>query len=97
MPVIDIEQIERILCEEDIEGLLKMGAPSDEYRTEAEMIALAIHREPSEARTESRVAEIIGVILAGQFARDTESPEDHEQYATLAHRILAIGAMTEPA
>jgi hypothetical protein len=34
-----IDQITELLRQEDIEGLLDIGAPEDEYDSEAEMIA----------------------------------------------------------
>ncbi len=37
-----LEQIERLLLEEDIEGLIAAGAPEDEYHSEATEIYMAI-------------------------------------------------------
>jgi len=43
--IMSYEQINTILQEEDIEGFIEAGAPSDEYASEAEDIAMAIGSE----------------------------------------------------
>ena len=53
--------IREILNREDIEGLLELGAPADEYSTEAELISQAIENgqvEPQEEKLNKLLREI---------------------------------------
>ncbi len=61
---ISIEKINLILQEEDIEGFIEMGAPNDEYLSEAEEIASLISSMEANQLTENNV--ISGVIKIWQ-------------------------------
>ncbi len=47
-----------ILCEEDIEGLIKLGAPPDEYNSEAEEIEAAMSRL-GDKRSEGQLVQVL--------------------------------------
>lgn len=64
---ISLENIERILIEEDIEGLIEDGAPEDEYSSEAEDIAKALSEFTEEDINEDNVAKVISLIWAESF------------------------------
>ena len=61
-----LDHINELLRHEDIEGLISMGAPNDEYESEAEMIAdrlgeaelKAAHRRITRGETEKIIREI---------------------------------------
>ena len=68
--------VQRILDEEDLEGLLAMGAPKDEYETEAQMIANALAGLTPEQLTLERVTHVVSAVweqefgpFEGEFAR----------------------------
>lgn len=82
-------QIQRILDEEDIESLLRAGAPSDEYETEARLIAQAVGQlhELTEEHLTTAVAntwrEMFGPFSEEQFRLR------HAAFRRVARRILA--------
>jgi hypothetical protein len=53
------ETIQRALNAEDLEGLLQVGAPPDEYESEAQMIANAVTHTNEDELTEDRLADLI--------------------------------------
>jgi hypothetical protein len=83
--------IETVLKEEDIEGLLELGAPSDEYSAEAQSI-MAVLRSMSESDlSEDRVAAIVRAVWTTSFG--PFSAEDIQKrlhaFRKVAHRICA--------
>ncbi len=67
----DIDMIEAILVEQDPEGLIRMGAPSDEYKSEAQMIYNRITNENIK-NIDSLIIKVIGVMFE-MFGVSTES------------------------
>lgn len=57
--MISASQIETVLQEEDIEGLLAFGSPKDEYSSEAIRMADNINGVPPDLRTESHVSRVV--------------------------------------
>ena len=62
-----LSNVHEILRAEDIEGLLALGAPADEYVSEAQQISAAIAKLPVSERTEESVAATIALIWAASF------------------------------
>jgi len=60
-------QIQQVLNDEDIEGLLQAGAPTDEYETEARMIAEAITQAHESKLTEERLTSVVRSTWAEMF------------------------------
>lgn len=80
--------VENILREEDIEGLIQLGAPADEYDLEARAIAAAISRLGGQA-TEEQVAQAVRDIWKEFFDLSTEDLEARgEAFRRVAHRLL---------
>lgn len=58
--------IKNILREEDIEGLIQLGAPADEYNSEAQEIATAMARLGDEL-SEEQVLKVLEEVWNGSF------------------------------
>jgi len=83
-------QIQHVLNDEDIEGLLGVGAPSDEYESEARMIAKAI-TEASEAElTEERLIAVVRSTWAEMFGpfADEQLRQWEAAFQRVARRLL---------
>ena len=59
-----LSYINTLLIQEDIEGLIALGAPSDEYEAEARMIADAIAALSREQFNEENIVAIIALAWA---------------------------------
>jgi hypothetical protein len=66
------EIIREVLNSEDIEGLLKVGAPADEYESEAQMIATAIKQTSESEVTEEQLSRIVRRVWAEMFGPFSE-------------------------
>ncbi len=64
--------IQQILNVEDVEGLLSLGAPSDEYTSEAEMISEAITRLGELELSQEAVETIVRNVWVKMFGPFTE-------------------------
>ena len=90
MDMIDVEAIEAALNDEDVEGLLEMGAPSDEYHPEAGMIAAALANCPKPDRTEDRVVAIVSAVYGTMFGRSgLELERKQPAFRRIAQRIIS--------
>jgi hypothetical protein len=69
---VNVDQIRDILNQEDIEGLLRLGAPNDEYETEAKMIAEAL-AEQKELADEDRLSALVRVVWIKAFSPFSEA------------------------
>jgi len=94
MTQVTSDSVLRILTEEDVEGLLAVGAPPDEYDSEAAMIAQAVIRLGDAATTENAVLEVVTEVCTRMFG-----PFDAEQvrqrrdtYVRIARRIFSLRA-----
>jgi hypothetical protein len=65
--------LELILKNEDIEGLIATGAPSDEYNLEAKYIAEGISKLKKDQINQETIVAIIAMVWANQFG---QSPEE---------------------
>lgn len=77
--------INALLVQEDVEGLINAGAPSDEYSDEAAQIAAALLQLDREQLTEDIVLSIVSLVWIKSF-------ELSEQDMTL--RIPALERVT---
>ncbi len=83
--------IANILHEEDIEGLIALGAPDDEYDDEAAQIAEAISKLDVAVRTQNNIAAIIALAWARSFDHSPEAIKLRSAAFThAAERISAI-------
>jgi hypothetical protein len=94
---VDVALIQQILDEEDVEGLLQLGARLDEYASEARMIADALlEQTPGPAVEEDAVARLVTDVCNRMFG-----PFDEEQlakrrsvYERIARKIVAESQAT---
>jgi hypothetical protein len=89
-----LDLVGELLRHEDIEGLLSMGAPDDEYESEAEMIADRIDEEEAKAvnhmLTRQDVESIIASVWGQIFGLDAERAGYRQ------HAFTAIAARLVP-
>ena len=88
-----LQLIENLLRTHDIEGLLDIGAPEDEYNTEAKMIAERIGtaewRIHPQKLPVAQVKEIIRNVWAETFALDEEDLAKRERaFEEIAKRLF---------
>ena len=69
---ITLEKTKTAFKEEDIEGLIELGAPDDEYDSEAEQTLAAVRRLSDDERTKANITSIIALIWAKSFNRGSE-------------------------
>jgi hypothetical protein len=82
-------KIESILRIEDVEGLIELGAPADEYASEARDIALAIAKLHPSPITETSVVAIIALVWGKSFDRSAKEIEQRlPAFRRIAQRIL---------
>lgn len=62
-----LSSVHEILRTEDVEGFIALGAPDDEYASEAREIAAAIDNLSPNERTVEGVAAIIALVWAKSF------------------------------
>jgi hypothetical protein len=88
--MVNYEAIERILIEEDVEGLLALGAPADEYGAEATMVAAALSARRGSSLTQDVVSDIIARVWIQMFGPFSEEDLHQRQgaFARIALRIL---------
>lgn len=82
---ISSETIESILRQEDLEGLLNLGAPQDEYSSEAREMATelqAVH-EPTDQEEVSRIVMAVWERAFGPF-----SDEDIERRTPVLRQVV---------
>jgi hypothetical protein len=83
-------KIKAALDSEDVEVLLAMGAPCDEYESEASLIECGIARVAGPPNVD-QIAEIIGEIWDAQFG--PFDPEDLDKrrgsFSSVARKIVA--------
>lgn len=83
------ERIINLLFEEDIEGLLAVGTPADEYDDEAAQIATALKAMPPLDRTEQAIMAMIAMIWGRSFNLSAEQVQQRlPAFERLARRIV---------
>jgi hypothetical protein len=85
------EVIREVLNSVDIEGLLQVGAPADEYESEAQMIATAISQTSESDLTEERLLHVIRRVWTEMFGpfSDEEIKKRDAVFLQVARQILA--------
>jgi hypothetical protein len=88
-----LDLISELLRHEDIEGLLSMGAPDDEYESEAEMIADRIGEAegngPNYKITREEVENIVAAVWQEMFGLSDDSVGDRQgAFAAVAARLV---------
>lgn len=87
-----LSKIEIILLKADLEGLIKMGTPEDEYNNEALLIFNQINK--SEADTTEEIAKIIYDVFVNQFGGNNKTKINFiknrpvNKYYSVANEIL---------
>ncbi len=84
--------IQRVLNAMDIESLLKLGAPDDEYKTEAEMIAAAVKQNELELTEEHLITIVqnVWVKMFGPFSEE-QIQMRYDVFRQVARNILIVG------
>ena len=87
-----LEQVRELLRSEDIEGLISMGAPADEYDSEAEMVAERVQRAESVAWNGRLARDEVIAILASVWKEmfdlsDRELAPRRDAFETIATRV----------
>jgi hypothetical protein len=87
-------QIKAVLDEEDIEGLLALGSPTDEYDGEASLLESRIAKVTNfgtKPMTVSQVEEIVAEVWDSQFGPfDREELKKRRSHFSSAARKIAI-------
>ena len=64
---IHVSDINDLLIQEDVEGFIELGAPQDEYESEAALIAAAILQLKENERTEDAILSVMAIIWMNNF------------------------------
>ena len=87
---ITFKNIAEALRSEDIEGLIELGAPSDEYDSEAREVASALASLTKNQITEANILAIIALEWAKSFNRSAQEIQQRmPAFRKIAYRILA--------
>ncbi len=93
MRVVSEHEIKKLLDREDIENLLALGAPNDEYESEAEMIHIALKklsRDQPQEITPDRIIGIIKKVWQQMFDHDDQQLATREPaFRKIATQICA--------
>ena len=91
-----LSTVQEVLQAEDPEGLLELGAPTDEYSEEAKQIASELRRFGADELTEERVAGVVRDVWVKAFGPFSE--EDIRKrlpaFRQAASRIVSHGPAT---
>lgn len=82
--MVPVSVIDDALRAEDVEGLLELGAPRDEYSHEAKTIASELDELTTGAASEENIAGVIAKVWAKSFEL---SDEDLDKRYTALHRV----------
>ncbi len=85
-------EIEEVLRSEDVEGLLDLGAPRDEYSSEARSIASALAAIEVHDLTEDRLAAVVRSVWTRSFGPLSEADlaKRASAFRQVAQRILRV-------
>lgn len=87
--MITSQTINELLNEEDIEGMLEAGAPTDEYASESNRIASAINALAASQITEESILAIVSLAWMQDFDLDESAMRTRaEAINRVAHRIF---------
>jgi hypothetical protein len=87
-----LDLINELLRHEDIEGLLSMGAPDDEYESEAEMIADRVgeaEEKTNDKITREEVEDIVATVWKEMFGlSDEHARRRKDAFVAIAARLV---------
>jgi hypothetical protein len=88
--MIPISIIDNALRAEDVEGLLELGAPNDEYSHEAKTIASELEQLTPGTESEDGIAAVIAKVWAKSFElSDEDLDKRYSALRRVARQILA--------
>ncbi len=88
-PIPSLARIRGALRQADIEGLIKTGAPDDEYDPEAEMIREECQRSPAKCSDRAAQAATIRRVWQEMFELDEHELDKRESaFASAARKIF---------
>ncbi len=92
------EDVREALWAEDIEGLLELGAPQNEYAAESRSIAGALAGHSETALSEEELASVIRAVWLHSFGpfSTAEMQKRSDVFRQVAHRILHVRISTAP-
>jgi hypothetical protein len=67
-----VSDVNELLIQEDVEGFIELGAPQDEYESEAALITAAILQIKEHERTEDSVLSVAAIIWMNNFGLGDE-------------------------
>jgi hypothetical protein len=85
-----LDLIGELLRHEDVEGLLSMGAPDDEYESEAKMIADRIGEAESKAVKQTLTREEVENIIASVWGQMFGMSDERAGYRQRAFAAIAV-------
>jgi UDP-N-acetylmuramoylalanine-D-glutamate ligase len=86
---ISFAHIDSILQTEDVEGLIALGAPADEYSCEAKDINAALVKLSDDQLTEANIIAVIALVWAKYFGLSSEDIAKRMQaFQRIAHRLI---------
>jgi hypothetical protein len=86
---LSLADIATALRAEDIEGLIKLGAPNDEYDSEATEIGNALASLQKDQLTEANIAAIIALAWAKSFNHSAQEIEQRvPAFRRISHRLI---------
>lgn len=87
---ISFSDIDTALREEDIEGLIALGTPTDEYSSEAKEIADALQLLHNECPNEEVLVSIISHVWSESFHRSEQELEERKPaFQRVAKKLAA--------
>ncbi|MFZ0320175.1 MAG: hypothetical protein WAL56_13715 [Candidatus Sulfotelmatobacter sp.] len=91
------EIVQRALNAEDLEGLLQVGAPPDEYESEAQMIAKAVAHTNEAELTEDHLADLIRDVWIEMFGPFSQEEIDRRGggFRSVAQRVFSGRAQAQ--
>jgi len=84
------EKVKKLLDKYDLEGLLKMGCPKDEYDPEARQITILIlgrYTLPDKNVTEKNICEIVANVFNKQFGETGAHKQTDKKIVSLAKEL----------
>jgi hypothetical protein len=87
---VSLSALKTALQHEDVEGLIELGAPDDEYDSEAQAVLSALQAVPVSEFEQSSLAAIIAVVWAESFGRvEEEIKLRMPAFLSIANRVLS--------
>jgi hypothetical protein len=86
---IDLDSVNDLVTEQDVEGFIADGAPSDEYESEVEEVFAALLALPGEEATNERIIAILEQTWKKNFSlSDEDLKQRRPSFEKIVERIL---------